>query len=95
MTVRNTSKAAYLANEQSGMHSTKRTKRFEYIFQNPGCTRSEIMRSIPGMTINCVTPRVNELLALNHIHECGCKHDVLTKRSVNRLYKGRKPECAA
>ena len=94
MPVRNTSKAAYLANEESGLHATKRTKIFEYIFQNPGCSRGQISRLLE-VPINCVTGRVNELLAMGHIHENGCKHDALSGRSVNRLYKGRNAECVA
>ena len=91
MRVRATSKAAFLENELSGANYNKRQKIFEFILCNPGCTRQEIERGIPGMKINCVCGRVNELLKADEIHESGCKHDELSGRSVNRLYPGRKP----
>jgi hypothetical protein len=95
MPARNTSKAAFLANEESGINQTKRTKVFEFIYNNPGCSRADIERGLVGMRINCVCGRVNELLVAGSIHEDGCKHDSLTGRSVNRLYVGRKAENAA
>lgn len=93
MTVRNTSIAAHRENQESGFNSSKRTLVFEFIFSNPGCSRSDIERGV-DMKINCVTGRVNELLAIGHIHENGCKHDPITGRSVNRLYAGRKVAAA-
>lgn len=86
MSVRNTSKAAYLANQESGFNSTKRAKIFNYIFENPGCSRADIERGLLGIKINCVCGRVNELLTSGAVIELGCKHDVETGRSVNCLY---------
>lgn len=95
MPARNTSIAAHRDNNESGLNQTKRTKIFEFIYSNPGCSRSDIERGLSDMRINCVCGRVNELLEAEHIHENGCKHDSLTGRSVNRLYVGRKVEQAA
>jgi len=90
MAVRNTSKGAHVANYESGMYSTKRAKIFSFIYENGGCSRSDIERGIDGMRINCVTGRVNELIACGAVFEEGCKHDELTGRSVNRLYPTRR-----
>jgi predicted transcriptional regulator len=94
VTVKSTSKAAHLDNNESGLNQTKRTKIFEFVYSNPGCSRSDIERGLIDMKINCVCGRVNELLMAGSIHENGCKHDSVTGRSVNRLYAGRKAAAA-
>lgn len=85
MPVRTTSKASHFDNEEKGFNSSKRAKIFSYIMDNPMCSRADLARSIPGMTINCATGRVRELVKANLIEECGCKHDPHTGKSVNCL----------
>lgn len=86
MNIRCTSKASFIENEKTGFNSSKRAQIFSYILDHPGCSRADIERGIPGMKINCVCGRVNELLNDGLIHEEGCKHDLVTGKSVNRLY---------
>jgi predicted transcriptional regulator len=86
MPVRNTSKAAQLANIESGFNSTKRAQVFSFIYEHPGCSRADIERGLKGIKINCVCGRVNELLVAGAIVEKGCKHDPMTRRSVNLLF---------
>ena len=83
--IRSTSKAAHRDNESTGFNSTKRAQVFNFILENPGCSRGDIERG-KGMKINCVAGRVNELLGSGLIREDGCKHDSVSGRSVNRLY---------
>jgi predicted transcriptional regulator len=86
MTVRATSKASHIENRETGFNSTKAAQIFSFILQNPGCSRGDIERGIVGMKINCVAGRVNELLKSKLIQENGCKHDLVSGKSVNRLY---------
>lgn len=83
---RATSKAAYLHLVETGKASTKRNQILEYVSRHPGCTRNAIVRGIPGMTVNCCSGRVRELLDCGALVEQGCAHDPDTGRSVNRLY---------
>lgn len=84
--IRNTSKAANLANLESGNYATQRDKILNFIRNNPGCSRADIERGIDEMRINCVTGRVRELLIGQAVFEDGCKHDAITGRSVNCLF---------
>lgn len=86
MTVRATSKAAILELRDGGKLGTKCRQIINYVARNPGCTRKEIADNVPGMTINCVSGRVHELLKSGDLFESGCKHDEITGRSVNLLF---------
>lgn len=83
---RATSKAAFLHMQETGKASTKRAQIMAYVELYPGCSRGDIVRSIPGMTVNCCSGRVRELLDSGALIEDGCAHDPVTGRSVNRLY---------
>lgn len=84
--IRSTTLAAHIENEHTGFNSTKRAQVFSYIVEHPGCSRSDIERGIPGMKINCVCGRVNELINSGLISEDGCKRDPLSGKNVNRLF---------
>ncbi len=73
MTVRNTSKAAFISLEESGARSTKRLQILNFIRKNPNCSRADISagmgfyvdhkgRTIPNIPLQTVCGRVNELL---------------------------------
>ncbi|WP_020209017.1 hypothetical protein [Gilvimarinus chinensis] len=87
--IRSTSKGAYLALVESGKVSTKRAQIVRFVDDHPGCTRNEIVRGIPGMTVNCCCGRVRELLDCGFLIEDGCKKDPVTGQSGNRLYVNR------
>lgn len=83
---RSTSKAAYIELNDTGKASTKRSQIMAFVELYPGCSRGDIVRSIPGMTVNCCSGRVRELLDSGALIEDGCAHDPITGRSVNRLF---------
>ena len=84
--IRATSKAAYIELNDTGKASTKRAQIMAYVEAHPGCSRGDIVRSVPGMTVNCCSGRVRELLDSGALIEDGCTHDPITGRSVNRLF---------
>jgi len=84
--IRTTSKAAIIELNASGTARTKRAQIFQHVGRYPGTTRARIARAIPGMTINCASGRVRELLECGALIEHGCEKDPVTGRSANRLY---------
>lgn len=83
---RATSKAAFLHMQETGKAATKCRQILAYVEAHPGCSRGDIVRNVPGMTVNCCSGRVRELLDSGALIEHGCAHDPVTGRSVNRLY---------
>lgn len=85
MTVRNTSKAAYLNVNGSGKCAVYRRRIMDFVTSRPGVTRKDISRAL-DLEINIVTPRVRELLNSGLLVEDGCRRDPGTRNSQNLLY---------
>ena len=85
MSIRNTSKAAFLALIESCGVSKQRRGCLEYIHDNSGCTRNEIERGT-GYRQASVSGRVNDLMKIGAVVEDGCKKDSISKMSNNKLY---------
>lgn len=68
--MRDTSLTAYCNTYASGQAQHKRYKVYEYIVNNPNCTRQDIADNT-DIPINVVTPRVRELLDSRMVYESG------------------------
>ena len=84
--VRCTSKSAFLHLVETGKISQRQAEILEYVYYNPGCTRTEISRYNMYLPINTVAGRVNELIKSRLVFENGCKKDRVTERSANCLF---------
>ncbi|NCB79649.1 MAG: winged helix-turn-helix domain-containing protein [Bacilli bacterium] len=68
--MRDTSLIAYCNTYSSGQAQHKRFKVYEFIVNNPNCTRQDIADK-SGIPINVVCPRVKELIDSKMIFESG------------------------
>lgn len=59
---------------------------YNYIADNPGCTRNEIVRNHDDLPINVVSGRVCEMKKSGGILEGDKKKDPLTGKWVGKLY---------
>ncbi len=93
MSVRNTSKAAFLDIQLKGIASTQQARILNFITLNPGLTRREIfVRLNYTVDMGSICGRVSELLESKQVHEKGCKHNPGTNQSANCLYVGYGPK---
>lgn len=59
---------------------------YNYIADNPGCTRNEVVRNHDDLPINVVSGRVCEMKKSGSIFEDGNKVDPVTGKRVGKLY---------
>lgn len=88
MSVRSTSKAAYLTHRETGRAATQAAKIMVLIRERKDISLSEIQNNYEKkyrtrIEKSSVSGRVNELKALGLLEEAAPRHCKITKRSVN------------